>query len=228
MLSGERRLLVEGAERLLQPWDFFHCPAGTEHIFVGAGDGPCVVPDGRRAIARTSSCGTRCRSSQRATARAPSRRPATRTRRTSGSRRRDGGGPPPGTASPGPRAALRRCALALQVDEPVERVRVRERVAARDALGRAAPIRIRLTGTSSSLPESVRGTSRIASTSFGHVPRRAVLAHARARSRATSSSSSVAPSREHDEQRHPAVRRPRAARRRRGVGDLVGSASTAR
>jgi uncharacterized cupin superfamily protein len=43
VLSGECRLLVEGVERLLRPWDFFHSPAGTEHIFVGAGDGPCVV-----------------------------------------------------------------------------------------------------------------------------------------------------------------------------------------
>ncbi len=43
VLSGECRLLVEGEERLLRPWDFFHCPAGTEHVFVGAGDGPCVV-----------------------------------------------------------------------------------------------------------------------------------------------------------------------------------------
>jgi uncharacterized cupin superfamily protein len=30
-------------ERLLRPWDFFHSPAGTKHIFVGAGDGPCVI-----------------------------------------------------------------------------------------------------------------------------------------------------------------------------------------
>ncbi len=43
VLSGECRLLVEGEERLLRPWDFFHCPAGTEHIFVGAGDGPCGI-----------------------------------------------------------------------------------------------------------------------------------------------------------------------------------------
>jgi uncharacterized cupin superfamily protein len=43
VLSCECRLLVEGSERLLGPWDFFHCPAGTEHIFVGAGEGPCVV-----------------------------------------------------------------------------------------------------------------------------------------------------------------------------------------
>jgi uncharacterized cupin superfamily protein len=43
VLSGECRLLVDGGERLLRPWDFFHCPAGTEHVFVGAGDGPCVI-----------------------------------------------------------------------------------------------------------------------------------------------------------------------------------------
>lgn len=43
VLSGECRLLVEGRERILRPWDFFHAPAGTEHIFVGAGDGPCVI-----------------------------------------------------------------------------------------------------------------------------------------------------------------------------------------
>ena len=43
VLSGECRLLVEGVERLLRPWDFFHSPAGTEHVFVGAGDGPCVI-----------------------------------------------------------------------------------------------------------------------------------------------------------------------------------------
>lgn len=43
VLSGECRLLVEGEERLLRPWDFFHSPAGTAHVFVGAGDGPCVI-----------------------------------------------------------------------------------------------------------------------------------------------------------------------------------------
>jgi uncharacterized cupin superfamily protein len=43
VLSGECRLLVEGEERLLRPWDFFHSPGGTEHIFVGAGAGPCVI-----------------------------------------------------------------------------------------------------------------------------------------------------------------------------------------
>ena len=43
VLSGECLLLVEGEERRLQAWDFVHCPPGTEHIFVGAGDGPCVI-----------------------------------------------------------------------------------------------------------------------------------------------------------------------------------------
>ena len=43
VLSGECVLLVEGEERPLRAWDFVHCPAGTEHVFVGAGDGPCAV-----------------------------------------------------------------------------------------------------------------------------------------------------------------------------------------
>ena len=43
VLAGECLLLVEGEERPLKAWDFVHCPPGTEHIFVGAGDAPCVV-----------------------------------------------------------------------------------------------------------------------------------------------------------------------------------------
>jgi uncharacterized cupin superfamily protein len=43
VLSGECLLLVEGEERPLKAWDFVHCPPGTEHIFVGAGDGPCMI-----------------------------------------------------------------------------------------------------------------------------------------------------------------------------------------
>jgi uncharacterized cupin superfamily protein len=43
VLSGECVLLVEGEERALRAWDFVHCPPWTEHIFVGAGDGPCAV-----------------------------------------------------------------------------------------------------------------------------------------------------------------------------------------
>ena len=32
-----------GRERPLQAWDFVHCPPNTKHVFVGAGDGPCVI-----------------------------------------------------------------------------------------------------------------------------------------------------------------------------------------
>src|SRR5262245_64068855 len=43
VLSGECLLIVEGEERPLKAWDFVHCPPMTEHVFVGAGHGPCVV-----------------------------------------------------------------------------------------------------------------------------------------------------------------------------------------
>jgi uncharacterized cupin superfamily protein len=43
VIEGECLLIVEGEERLLRAWDYFHCPPGTTHGFVGAGDGPCVV-----------------------------------------------------------------------------------------------------------------------------------------------------------------------------------------
>ncbi len=43
VLSGECLLIVDGQERPLRAWDFFHCPPGVEHVFVGAGDGPCAI-----------------------------------------------------------------------------------------------------------------------------------------------------------------------------------------
>ena len=43
VLAGEALLIVEGEERPLRRWDFVHCPAGTKHTIVGAGEGPCVV-----------------------------------------------------------------------------------------------------------------------------------------------------------------------------------------
>ncbi len=43
VLSGECLLLIEGEERRLRAWDFVHCPPDTEHVFVGAGDGPCAI-----------------------------------------------------------------------------------------------------------------------------------------------------------------------------------------
>ena len=43
VLHGECLLLIEGEERPLQAWDFVHCPPWTEHAFVGAGTGLCVI-----------------------------------------------------------------------------------------------------------------------------------------------------------------------------------------
>ncbi len=43
VLTGECLLLIEGEERRLRAWDFVHCPPWTEHVFVGAGEGPCAI-----------------------------------------------------------------------------------------------------------------------------------------------------------------------------------------
>jgi quercetin dioxygenase-like cupin family protein len=43
VLSGECLAILEGEERRLHAWDFVHCPAGTAHAFVGAGQGPCAI-----------------------------------------------------------------------------------------------------------------------------------------------------------------------------------------
>jgi uncharacterized cupin superfamily protein len=43
VLEGECRLIVEGEERIMRKWDFFHCAPMTRHITVGAGDGPCAL-----------------------------------------------------------------------------------------------------------------------------------------------------------------------------------------
>ena len=43
VLSGECTLIVEEQELQLRPWDYFHCPADTRHIFVGSGEGPCAI-----------------------------------------------------------------------------------------------------------------------------------------------------------------------------------------
>jgi uncharacterized cupin superfamily protein len=56
VLAGECLLVVEGEERRLREWDFFHCPPGTAHVLVGAGRSPAVVVavgarGGRRGLA---------------------------------------------------------------------------------------------------------------------------------------------------------------------------------
>jgi uncharacterized cupin superfamily protein len=43
VLAGYCLLLIEEEERPLRAWDFVHCPAGTNHTFVGTGNGPCVI-----------------------------------------------------------------------------------------------------------------------------------------------------------------------------------------
>jgi uncharacterized cupin superfamily protein len=43
VIAGECVVLIEGQERALKAWDFVHCPPWTEHVFVGAGDGPCTL-----------------------------------------------------------------------------------------------------------------------------------------------------------------------------------------
>jgi uncharacterized cupin superfamily protein len=43
VLAGEALAIVEGEERPLRRWDLVHCPPGTNHVIIGAGDVPCVV-----------------------------------------------------------------------------------------------------------------------------------------------------------------------------------------
>ena len=53
VVSGQCLLVVEGEERTLGAWDYFHCPPGVAHALVGAGDGPTVVVAvGRRGLRR--------------------------------------------------------------------------------------------------------------------------------------------------------------------------------
>lgn len=43
VLEGECTLIVEGQERVLGAWDFFHCPPGTAHIIVAGENQRAVV-----------------------------------------------------------------------------------------------------------------------------------------------------------------------------------------
>lgn len=43
VLAGRCRLLINGEERLLETWDFVHCPAGATHVFVGIDGAPCAL-----------------------------------------------------------------------------------------------------------------------------------------------------------------------------------------
>jgi uncharacterized cupin superfamily protein len=55
VLSGECTAVVEGEERRMRQWDYFHSPPGTEHITIGAGEELCAIlmfgsPDPRRKV----------------------------------------------------------------------------------------------------------------------------------------------------------------------------------
>ena len=108
VLAGECTLLVEGEERVLERWDFFHSPAGTEHILVGAGDGPCVIlMAGARAepwevLYPVSELAARYGASAVEETSDPQQ---AYTRRSSS--RHGGSGRRTGTASPGPRPRAR-------------------------------------------------------------------------------------------------------------------------
>jgi uncharacterized cupin superfamily protein len=43
VLAGACVLIVEGEERRLRRWDYFHCPPGTRHITIGAGEQGCAI-----------------------------------------------------------------------------------------------------------------------------------------------------------------------------------------
>jgi uncharacterized cupin superfamily protein len=43
VLHGECILIVEEQERPMRQWDYAHLPAGTAHVCIGAGTGPCAV-----------------------------------------------------------------------------------------------------------------------------------------------------------------------------------------
>jgi uncharacterized cupin superfamily protein len=42
VLAGEGIAIVEGEERPLRAWDYFHCPPDTPHVLVATGDRPFV------------------------------------------------------------------------------------------------------------------------------------------------------------------------------------------
>ena len=43
VLDGECLLIVDGEERPLRTWDYFHCPPDVPHTILGAGDRPSLV-----------------------------------------------------------------------------------------------------------------------------------------------------------------------------------------
>ena len=133
VLSGEALLIVEGEERPLRQWDFVHCPPKTEHVVVGAGEGPCVLlamssrerqafgPYGEYVANEVAAATARRRPRRRRTTTSPTRACRARGRRATATtgcpaRRRDASGTPrppprgrrPAPGSPAPRGRARR------------------------------------------------------------------------------------------------------------------------
>ena len=112
VLSGKALLIVEGEDRPLRQWDFVHCPPGTKHVIVGAGQVGCVVVCAAPASTSASTATaaptslTRRRS---ATAPRSRRRPTAPTPicRNHGRRAIETVGCRPGSGLSGPRLLLR-------------------------------------------------------------------------------------------------------------------------
>lgn len=102
VLAGQCLVLIQGEKRRLRAWDFVHCPPETEHIFVSAGDGPCVIfmAGGRTGEKRITY--PRSELALRYGAGVERRRRACRGRRTRLSRSGSQGRLRPGMACPGP------------------------------------------------------------------------------------------------------------------------------
>jgi uncharacterized cupin superfamily protein len=66
VLDGACTLIVEGEERILRGWDFFHCPPGTEHIIVAAeGQDALILAVGARGRGRGGITYTVCEAAAR-------------------------------------------------------------------------------------------------------------------------------------------------------------------
>ena len=101
VLSGECRLLVEGEERLLRPWDFFHCPGRDRACLRRRRRRPVRDPHGRCAVGGRAAPLPGLGARRDATARARRRRRRTRSRRTRSSSGHGRGGPRTGPACRG-------------------------------------------------------------------------------------------------------------------------------
>jgi quercetin dioxygenase-like cupin family protein len=82
VLAGEGLLIVEGQERPLRQWDLVHCPPGTNHVIIGAGERrPAWCLQSALATARQAPTGAPTRSTKRRYAGTPASSKTRPTRR---------------------------------------------------------------------------------------------------------------------------------------------------